>query len=76
MHILTRRAGETIVIDHDIEVTFTLIRGNQVKLSIEAPKDADIIREELLEEEPGWFWPAHQKGLALAAFQVGKAGNC
>lgn len=45
---LTRREGETLVFDHDIRVTISEIRGNQVRIAIEAPDDVDVIREELL----------------------------
>ena len=51
MLILTRRPGETILIGDDIEVTVMRISGNQVRIGIEAPKDVDIVRGELLEEE-------------------------
>lgn len=45
---LTRRPGETLVLDHDIRVTISAIRGNQVRLTIDAPDDVDVVREELL----------------------------
>ncbi|MFA5633358.1 MAG: carbon storage regulator [Porticoccaceae bacterium] len=51
MLILTRREGETIVVDHDIRITVTRIKGGQVKLGIDAPEDVDIVREELIIDE-------------------------
>jgi carbon storage regulator len=51
MLILTRRLGETILIGDDIEVTIAHIDGNQVRVGIKAPKDVDIVREELRDEE-------------------------
>lgn len=48
MLIITRREGETIVVDHDIRITISRIKGNQVKLGIDAPSDVDVIREELV----------------------------
>ena len=51
MLILTRRLGETILIGDDIEVTIVDIKGNQVRIGIQAPKDVDIVREELLERD-------------------------
>ncbi len=51
MLILTRRAGETLVIDGDIVVTVMEVgRGGQVRLGIEAPRVHRILRGELLEE--------------------------
>lgn len=55
MLILTRRIGETIIIDDDIQVTVLSVKGNQVRLGIEAPDNIAVHREEiymrLLQEE-------------------------
>jgi len=45
---LTRREGETLVLDQDIRITINEIRGNQVRIAIEAPDDVEVLREELL----------------------------
>jgi len=45
---LTRREGETLVFDNDIRITINEIRGNQVRIAIEAPDDVGVLREELL----------------------------
>jgi len=45
--ILTRRAGESIIIGDDIVVTVLSINGNQVWLGIDAPKEVPIHREEI-----------------------------
>jgi carbon storage regulator len=47
MLILTRRIGEKIIIDHNIEVVVAGIKGNQVRLAINAPKDISVHREEI-----------------------------
>lgn len=48
MLILTRRIGETLVIQGDIEVTVLDIKGHQVRIGIKAPKEVAIVRSELL----------------------------
>ncbi len=47
MLILTRLIGETIIIDNHITVTVLGIKGNQIRLGIEAPPDITIHREEI-----------------------------
>lgn len=47
MLILTRRPGETVVIGDDVKVTVLGIKGCQVRIGIEAPKDTSIHREEI-----------------------------
>jgi carbon storage regulator len=53
MLVLTRKAGESIVIDTDIRVSVVEVRGNRVRLSIDAPDNVRILRSELLaDQEP------------------------
>ncbi|MGK2915369.1 MAG: carbon storage regulator CsrA [Porticoccaceae bacterium] len=47
MLILTRRVGETLVIGDDVTVTVLGVRGNQVRLGVNAPKDISVHREEI-----------------------------
>jgi carbon storage regulator len=47
MLILTRRVGETLVIDDEVRVTVLGIRGHQVRLGIEAPKETSVHRLEI-----------------------------
>ena len=51
MLILTRRIGETINIDSDINVVVLDQKGYQVSLGIQAPKDVLILRSELCEDQ-------------------------
>ena len=58
MLVLTRRAGESIIIDDEIELKVLKIRGSQVHIGIEAPKRAAVHRKEVwlriqAEEEEG-----------------------
>ena len=47
MLILTRRMGETLIIGDDVNVTVLGVKGNQVRLGINAPKDVSVHREEI-----------------------------
>ena len=47
MLVLTRRAGESIMIDNEIELKVLKIRGSQVHLGIDAPKKAAVHRKEV-----------------------------
>ncbi|MFP5413631.1 MAG: carbon storage regulator CsrA [Gammaproteobacteria bacterium] len=49
MLILTRRVGETIVIGDDVTVTVLGVKGNQVRLGVNAPRDLPVHREEIYE---------------------------
>lgn len=49
MLILTRRCGETINIGNDITVTVLSVKGNQVRIGVNAPKDVAVHREEIAE---------------------------
>lgn len=47
MLILTRRIGETLMVGDDVTVTVLGIKGNQVRLGVNAPKDVAVHREEI-----------------------------
>jgi carbon storage regulator len=50
MLVLARREGESIKIGGDIVIKVTRITGNQVKIAIDAPKNLNIMREELIKK--------------------------
>lgn len=49
MLILTRRVGETVMIGNDVTVTVLGVKGNQVRVGINAPKNVAVHREEIFE---------------------------
>lgn len=59
MLILTRRVGETLMIGDEVSVTVLGVKGNQVRLGVNAPKDIAVHREEIYQRilhertEPG-----------------------
>ena len=47
MLILTRRAGEALIIGDDIVINILGVKGNQARIGIEAPKEVSVHREEI-----------------------------
>ena len=50
MLVLSRKKGQTIRIGDDIEITIVATANDQVKIGIQAPKNVEILRQELFEE--------------------------
>jgi carbon storage regulator len=50
MLILTRKKGQSIILNNNIEIVISAIDGDQVKIGISAPKEVSILRKELYEE--------------------------
>ena len=61
MLVLTRRAGESIMIDNDVELKVLKIRGSQVHLGIDAPKTSSVHRKEVWLRIHGEPKPAEPK---------------
>ena len=47
MLILTRRVGETLMIGDEVTVTVLGVKGNQVRIGVNAPRDVSVHREEI-----------------------------
>jgi carbon storage regulator len=47
MLILTRRVGEVLMIGDDVNITVLGVKGNQVRIGVNAPKDVAVHREEI-----------------------------
>ena len=60
MLVLSRKCGEKIVIENDITVTVVEVKGNRVRLAIEAPDQVRILRAELA------FWRDEATDLPMA----------
>ena len=68
MLVLARKCGETIVIDDRIRVTVESVQGGRVRLSIEAPADVEVDREEI--------WLRKRREVAPRREAPAREGNC
>jgi len=50
MLVLTRKSGEVITVGDDIEITVIAVKGDQVKIGINAPKHVEVFRKEVYEQ--------------------------
>ena len=73
MLILTRRVGETVMIGNDVTVTVLGVKGNQVRIGVNAPRDVAVHREEIFErikreEQEGEAAPRARSGNGHGTF--------
>jgi len=68
MLILTRRVGETVMIGNEVTVTVLGVKGNQVRVGVNAPKNVSVHREEIYERiqrEDGGEAPGNSQEYAV-----------
>ncbi len=51
MLILTRRVGESLMIGDDVTITVLAVKGNQIRLGVNAPRDVAVHRQEIVERD-------------------------
>jgi carbon storage regulator len=74
MLLLTRKLGENIRIGDDVKITIVEVKGNHVKLGIDAPPSVKVHREEIYEriQQENRRAPGHSRGRRYAERRVGR----
>jgi carbon storage regulator len=66
MLILTRRVGEAVVIGEEVTVTVLGVKGNQVRIGVNAPKSVSVHRDEIFERIKSEREDSNQLAAAVA----------
>jgi carbon storage regulator len=66
MLILTRRVGEAVVIGDEVTVTVLGVKGNQVRIGVNAPKSVSVHRDEIFERIKSEREDSNQLAAAVA----------
>ena len=77
MLILTRRVGESVMIGEEVTVTVLGVKGNQVRLGVNAPKSVTVHREEIFDRikaEQAGGKDAHTNGSGVNGHTVNSLG--
>ncbi len=67
MLILTRRVGETLMVGDDVTVTVLGVKGNQVRIGVNAPREVAVHREEIYQRIRGEDQTNHVRPLGTRA---------
>ena len=73
MLVLTRRAGESIIIGDNIEISVIEVQGDRAKIGITAPKSISVLRKELVDEVKSIN--AEAAGVSISLDKLGDALN-
>ena len=60
MLVLTRKVGDTIILDGDIGITVMDIQGNHVRIGIDEPEEVKVYREEIYQRLPDCAAPPYR----------------
>jgi len=73
MLVLTRRAGESIIIGDNIEISVIEVQGDRAKIGITAPRNISVLRKELVDEVKSIN--AEAAGVSISLDKLGDALN-
>ena len=72
MLILSRKTNEKIMIGEDISISIIEIRGDQVRIGVDAPKKVKVFRQEVFDAIKAENKAAAQSGAKLPVIEIGK----
>lgn len=76
MLILTRRVGETVMIGNEVTVTVLGVKGNQVRMGINAPRTVPVHREEIFERIKHEDIKSEEQAAEFVASAESKGTDC